>query len=431
MAEESLLGAMLLSRDAINEAIGIVTADDFYKPAHGVIYEAVVDLHSVGEPVDPVTVADQLRRRDMLETIGGPATLISLQANTPATTSAGRYAAIVTEMATLRRLIGVAGEVAELAYATPEDVAAAVDRAEQMIYEVSQSRRRRREATDMIANLEGWLDRLSDLFENGAPPGIQTGLIDLDEILGGLRPGQLITIAGRPAMGKSLVGAQIASYAASCGHPTLVVSAEMSTDEITTRLVAAEARVDLQHIRTAKLAASDWPRLSIAIDNLKPAPLLIDDDSAATVTSIAATARRIKARRGLELIVVDYLQLLTAVNTSKGRENRQVEVSDICAGLKRIARQIEVPVIALAQLNRQVENRSDKRPTLADLRESGAIEQDSDIVIGLYRDEYYNPQSDDIGVAELSVLKQRNGPTGLVKVAYLEKFGRFANMARM
>jgi replicative DNA helicase len=429
-AEESLLGAMLLARDAIAAAVETCDTDDFYKPAHAHVFDAITTLYSRGEPADPVTVADELSRAGLLDAIGGLSALISLQADTPATTNATRYARIVEEHALLRRLIAVAGEIAEMGYSVPEDVAATVDRAESLVFEVAERR-----VTDSLKPLKTLLgeslDRLEQLFDRGETiTGVPTGYIDLDERLFGLQPSSLVIVGARPAMGKTSFGLGIAAHAAvEARVPTLVFSLEMAHEELTQRLLVAEARVESGRIRNGRLADSDWPKISQAIARLGDAPLFIDDNPNLTVMEMRAKARRLKAREGgLGLIIVDYLQLMSS---RVAAENRQIEVSSISRGLKILARELQVPVVALSQLSRNLEMRADKRPMLADLRESGSLEQDADVVLFLYRDELYNPDSPDRGTAEVIVAKHRNGPTGRLQLAFLDHHTRFANMARV
>ncbi|HZT64547.1 MAG TPA: replicative DNA helicase [Acidimicrobiales bacterium] len=428
-AEESLLGSMLLSRDAIASAVEACTSDDFYKPAHGHVFEAICSLYSQGEPVDPVTVADELRRASLLDAIGGGATLISLQASTPATTSAGRYARIVADHALLRRLIGVAAEIAEMGYDIPDDVTEAIDRAESMVFNVAQ-----RKIADTVAPirdlLEQSLDRLEALYERGdSITGVPTGYHDLDEQLSGLQPSSLVVIGARPSMGKTAFALGIAAHAAMEAQRTvLFFSLEMSHLEITQRLLCAEARVDATRMRNGRLHEADWSKISHAIGRLGEASIFIDDNPNVTVMDIRAKARRLKSREDLSLVVVDYLQLMSGRSNA---ENRQVEISEISRSLKILARELEVPVVALSQLSRTLESRADKRPMLADLRESGAIEQDSDVVMFIYRDEIYNAESQDRGTAEIIVAKHRNGPTGVARLAFLDHYARFANMARV
>lgn len=429
-AEESLLGAMLLSREAVAVALEVTDAGHFYKPAWGHVFAAGAELYTAGEPVDPTTVADVLARHGLLELVGGPSALIRLQAGTPATSAAGKYARIVADMHILRRLIQAANEISGMGYDLPSDVGATLERAEAMVYELADSRRVQRADLSLLPESLGrWLDQLQAAYETGGTMGIPTGWHDVDQMLRGLHEGELVTIAARPSMGKSACALNLAVEVASTGRPVLFESIEMSEQELHNRLLASEARVDLQRIRSARLQESDWPKLSHAIGRLGSAPIVIADNPSATLLSIRSDARRVRARcGGLGVVVVDYLQLLASPHKA---ENRQVEVSELARGLKVLARDLKVPVVALAQLNRNLEQRGDKRPVLSDLRESGEIENSSDVVAFLYRDEVYNPDSSDRGTAEFIVAKQRNGPTGTARLAWLAHFGRFANMARM
>ncbi|MDQ6949485.1 MAG: replicative DNA helicase [Actinomycetota bacterium] len=375
-AEESLLGAMLLSRDAISAAVELqLGAEDFYKPAHGHIYDAITTLYSQGEPADPVTVSEQLARAGLLDAVGGGAMLISVQARTPAISNAPRYARIVEEHALLRRLIAVAGEVAEMGYQVPEDVTAAVDQAEAMVFEVAQRR-----VTDSLSPirelLERQLDRIEALYGRGDEiVGVPTGYVDLDRALSGLQPSSLVVVGARPGMGKTSWALGAAAHAAlEARVPVLVFSLEMGHLEVTQRMLSAEARVDATRLRNGRLLETDWPKISHAVGRLAEAPIHIDDNPHLTVMEIRAKARRLKARGGLGLVVIDYLQLMTGRH---GAENRQVEVSEISRGLKILARELEVPVVALSQLSRNLESRADKRPILADLRESGCLTADT------------------------------------------------------
>jgi replicative DNA helicase len=428
-AEESLLGAMMLSAGAIAEAAGRVTASDFYKPAHGHVYDAVHTLYASGQPVDSVTVSDELRRADLLEAIGGPAVLAQIMASTPATSNAGRYATIVEEYALLRRLIGVAGEIAELGYSVPEDVTKALDRAESLVYEVNEKR-----VTDTTKKLSQMLsenlDRLETLMEKGdAITGTPTGYIDLDHLLSGLQPSALIVVGARPAMGKTSFALGMVAHAAlEARKPALFFSLEMSNLELSQRLLCAEAKVDSTRVRNGQLQPDDWKKISSAMGRLGDAPIWIDDNPNLTIMEIRAKARRLKSQIGdLGMIVIDYLQLMSGRSSA---ENRQVEVSELSRGLKILARELETPVVALSQLSRGLEMRSDKRPMLADLRESGSIEQDSDVVMFIFREEIYDPKPENAGQAEIIVAKHRSGPTGVIDLAFLPQYTRFANMAR-
>ncbi len=599
-AEESLLGAMLLSRDAIAIAVEQVSADDFYKPSHAHLFDAITSLYGRGEPADAVTVAEEMRRAGTLDAAGGAAMLVSLQANTPAISSAGRYARIVQEHAMLRRLIGVAYEIAELGYELPGDVAAALDEAEAMVFQVAQRR-----SSDTVRSLKELLteslDQIEYLFERGeAITGVPSGYSDLDHHLFGLQPSNLIVVGARPSMGKTAFALGIAAHAAARAHvPVLFFSLEMSHVEIAQRVLCSEARVDAGRVRNGKLVESDWSKISQAIGRIGTAPLYIDDNPNLTVMDIRAKARRMKsAEGGLGLVVVDYLQLMTGRSTA---ESRQVEISEISRGLKILARELQIPVVALSQLSRSLEARADKRPMLADLREclagdtvvsradsggvttiaelartgardvpvwsldpdcqlvaavmseawstgvkevydvtlssgrsmratanhplftldgwqqvgelragtrlavvprsrpalvrrslhaaateapltllervgtsdlpfapaveweavtsvvpageeevfdahvpgthsflansivshnSGAIEQDADVVMFIYRDDVYNPESSDRGTAEVLIAKHRNGPTGVAKLAFVSNYARFGDLAR-
>ena len=429
-AEESLLGAMMLSKDAIAAASEIIGGpDDFYKPAHGHIYEAIIGLYGTGEPVDPVTVADALTRVDLLEAIGGTGVLVNLQSRTPATTSAGRYAKIVEEHALLRRMIWVSSEIIEGAYSVPDDVDGLIDDAEARMYAVAE--RRLTDTTAPIGDLLNLtLDRLEELYNRGETiTGTPTGYVDLDKLLAGLQPSSLVVVGARPAMGKTSFALGIASHAAmKAQRPTLLFSLEMSQLELSQRILCAEARVDATKVRNGTLSTAEWEKIHHAVGRLAGAPIFIDDNPNLTIMDIRAKARRLKARLGdLGCIIIDYIQLM---NGRMRAENRQVEISEISRNLKILARELECPVVACAQLNRQLETRADKRPMLSDLRESGALEQDSDVVLFLYRDEVYNPETPDRGQAEVIVAKHRAGPTRTIRLAWIENNTRFDNMAR-
>ncbi|MEZ5171405.1 MAG: replicative DNA helicase [Acidimicrobiia bacterium] len=427
--EESLIGAMLLSRDAITAAgERRLSTSDFYKPAHGHVFEAVMALYGQGEPVDPVTISEELRRVGLLDAVGGKSALVALQANTPASANAGHYAAIVSELALMRRLIAVGGEIAEMGYVSTESVSDTLDRAESLVYDVAGGRVT--DPVDLHTSLEDTLDQLEYLYgHEGDITGVPTGYDDLDSVLLGLQPSALVILAARPGMGKSALALGAArNVALTQRRPVLFFSLEMGHLELTKRLLASEARVDSKKLATGNIPEADWTRLSHAVGRLAEAPLLIDDNPHCTVMEMRAKARRIKARHGdLGLVVVDYIQLMSGSATA---ENRQIEVSEMSRSLKILARELETPVLALSQLNRQLEYRTDKRPVLADLRESGSLEQDADVVCFIYRDEIYNPESEDRGIAEVIVGKHRNGPTDSVRLAFIPQFTQFANMAR-
>jgi replicative DNA helicase len=404
------------------------TRSDFYKPSHALIFDAVSSLFARGEPADAVSVAEELRRQGVLEEIGGAAILGSLQSNTPAISSATRYARIVEENALLRRLIGAANEIAEIGYGLPDDVTAAIDQAESMVYEVAE--RRSSDSVVLLNHLLGrTFDELERLYERGESiTGVATGYRDIDEQLSGLQPSNLVVVGARPSMGKTAFALGLASHAAMQGTPVLFFSLEMGHLEIAQRVLCAEARVDATRLRNGRLLDSDWGKISSAIGRIGTAKLYVDDNPNVTVMDIRAKARRMRSREGLGLVVVDYLQLM---RSPSGAENRQVEISEISRGLKILARELRIPVVALSQLSRALETRSDKRPVLADLRESGAIEQDADVVMFIYRDDVHNPDSQAKGTAEINIAKHRNGPIGSATLAFVSTYARFANMAKV
>lgn len=428
-AEESVLGACLLSREAIANVLEVVSAEDFYKPTHGVIFEAVLSLYGRGEPVDAVTLAEELRRADSLEQIGGATYIHTLVSGVPTAGSATYYAKIVEELALLRRLIDASQTISDLAFNVPEDVAEAVDEAENLIYQVS-----RRRITEDFRELKGLLtenmEMVEKLYERGSLiTGTASGFTELDNITAGFQPSNLIIVAARPSMGKSSWAVTVAqNIAVAQKQPVVIFSLEMSKMELVQRLLCAEARVDSNRLRRGALQDSDWPKLSHALGRLAEAPIFIDDTAQLSVMEMRAKCRRLQSKHGLGLVIVDYLQLMQPV---KRTDNRVQEISEISRSLKILARDLEVPVLAVSQLSRNVEYRSDKRPLLADLRESGAIEQDSDLVIFIYRDEVYNPDSPQKGIAEIHVAKHRNGPIGKIELTFLEHYTKFADLARM
>ena len=421
---------MMLSREAITAAVEAhIETADFYKPAHGLIFDAALALHARGEPIDPVTMAEELRRSGHLEALGGSQALLRIQAATPASANSAHYAQIVSELAMLRRLIGTAADIQEMAYSSDDEVDETLDRAESLIFEVAERR-----AADTLKllhpALEQTLLQLESLYDRDTSIiGVPTGYHDLDELLLGLQPSTLSIVAARPGQGKTSLALGIAQHVAVHVHkPVLFFSMEMGYLELTKRLLAAEAQIDARKLSTGRLSEHEWPKLNQAVGRLAEAPFFIDDNPHCTVMEMRAKARRTKAKYGdLGLIVVDYLQLMATTGRS---ESRQVEVSELSRGLKILARELDCPVMTLSQLNRQLEYRQDKRPMLADLRESGAIEQDADIVLFIYRDELYNPKTEDPGVAEIIVAKHRNGPTGSSRLAFLEQYTKFANLAR-
>lgn len=429
-AEESVLGACMLSREAVANVIEIVKADDFYKPAHGEIFMAMLELYGRGDPIDVVTLAEELKRRGSLDSMGGNAYLFTLQQTVPTAGSAVYYGRIVEESALLRRLIEASHNISEMGYSVPEDVEDAIDYAEDLIYQVSQ-RRDLQDFQPLRDLLAENMEVVEHLYERGsAITGLPTGFTELDSITAGLQPSNLIVIAARPAMGKSAFAVSIAQHCAVEEQiPVVIFSLEMSKMELVQRLMCAEARVDSNRLRRGSLQDSDWPKLSHALGRLAEAPVFIDDTASVTIMEMRAKCRRLKAKHGLGLVIVDYLQLMQPSSNRRG-DNRVQEVADVSRSLKILARELELPVIAVSQLSRNVEHRTDKRPMLADLRDSGSIEQDADIVMFIYRDEVYNPDSPQKGIAEINVAKHRSGPIGKVDLAFLQHYTKFANLAR-
>src|SRR5256714_10102760 len=427
-AEEAVPGAMLLAPGAIAAVGEILNAGDFYRESHGIIYKTAIGLYSRGEPVDWVTVVDELEKRGELEAAGGKARVAELAVSVPATANAAHYARIVREMGVLRGLINVGGEVARLGWERPGETEELLDRAEQAIFQLSQTR-----VTSEFSHIELLLkesfERITALYEAGAEvTGVPAGFRDLDRLTSGFQPGNLIVIAARPSMGKSALGLCIATnLAVRYETPVALFTLEMSKSEVTQRLMCSEAKVESQRLRNGKLAVDDWPRLTAACDKLAKAPIYVDDTGSITMMEIRSKARRLKSREpNLGLIVVDYMQLMTS---GVSAENRVQEVSQISRSLKQLARDLDVPILALSQLSRAVEQRHDKRPILSDLRESGSIEQDADLVAFIYRDEYYNDESDQQGIAEVILSKHPNGPTDSIKLSFLKRYAKFADLA--
>jgi replicative DNA helicase len=427
-AEESVLGAMMLSPGAIGNVSEELDAGDFYRESHAKIYRAALGLFARGEPVDAITVADELEERGELEAAGGRLRIHELARLVPTTANAAHYARIVREMAVLRGLIDAGAEVARLGWERPGEAADLLDRAEQIIFELSQERVSS-EFTHIEELLRESFERITQLYEAGEEiTGVPSGYRDLDRLTSGFQPGNLIIVAARPSMGKSALALCVAAnIAVRHGLPVGLFTLEMSKSEVTQRLMCSEAKVESQRLRSGKLATDDWPRLTAACDKLAKAPIYVDDTGSMTIMGIRAKARRLKSKEPtLGLIVVDYLQLMTS---DSNFESRVQEVSQISRQLKILARELDLPIIAMSQLSRAVEQRHDKRPILSDLRDSGSIEQDSDLVAFIYRDEYYNDESPDQGLAEVILAKHRNGPTGVVKLSFLQRYAKFADLA--
>ena len=426
-AEQCVLGGMLMSKDAISDVMEVIRPADHYRPAHQIVHEAILELYGRGEPADPVTVSDLLAKRGELARVGGGAYLHTLIASVPTAANAGYYARIVRERAILRRLVEVGTRIVQLGYAGDGDADELVDRAQAEIYGVTE----RRVSEDFLPLSEimpGALDEIEAIgSRGGVMTGVPTGFANLDALTNGLHAGQMVVIAARPAIGKSTLALDLAR-AAAVKHrlATVMFSLEMSRNEITMRLLSAEARVPLHAMRTGQMGEEDWTRLARRMSEVVDAPLFIDDSPNMSMVEIRSKCRRLKQRHDLRMVIVDYLQLMSS---PRRVENRQQEVSEMSRSLKLLAKEIDVPVVAISQLNRGPEQRNDKRPLLSDLRESGSIEQDSDVVILLHREDAYERESPRAGEADLIVAKHRNGPTTTVTVAFQGHYSRFVDMA--
>ena len=427
-AERALLGAMLLTTAAIADAVELSAAADFYRPAHAHVFDAIEALYGAGEPVDTVTVAAELQRNGLLEKAGGAGALVEMQASTPVAGNADHYGRIVAGHARRRALVGVAGEIAELAYG-PGEVDDVEDQAQALVFAAT-ARRAQRGPVVLDEVLDDGYEHAVALSEHDGLVGVTTGYNDLDEILLGLRPATLTILGARPGMGKTALVLAIALAAArSEDRPVVFFSLEMSRLELSQRVYASDGGIPAKAIRTGRMNEGQWEAFGAIRDGHRGLPVAIDDDPNVSVLDIRTRARRLAAASGggLALIVVDYLQLM---GNRRGAESRQVEVAEMSRGLKILARELDCPVLALSQLSRAPEARSDKRPILADLRESGAIEQDADVVMFLYRDEEYHVDTSERGVAEVHVAKHRSGPTGTIKLAWQREFARFVGLER-
>ncbi|MGD9485549.1 replicative DNA helicase [Streptomyces sp. TRM70308] len=429
-AEQSVLGGMLLSKEAIADVVEVLKGPDFYRPAHETIYQAILDLYAKGEPADPITVAAELTRRGELTKVGGNGYLHSLVQTVPTAANAEYYAEIVHERAVLRRLVEAGTRITQMGYAADGDVDEIVNSAQAEIYAVTEQRTSE-DYLPLNDIMEGALDEIEAIgSRSGQMTGVPTGFTDLDSLTNGLHPGQMIVIAARPAMGKSTLALDFAR-ACSIRHnlPSVIFSLEMGRNEIAMRLLSAEARVALHHMRSGSMTDDDWNKIARQMPQVTDAPLYIDDSPNLTMMEIRAKCRRLKQRNDLQLIVIDYLQLMQS-GASRRPESRQQEVSEMSRNLKLLAKELEVPVIALSQLNRGPEQRTDKKPMVSDLRESGSIEQDADMVILLHREDAYEKESPRAGEADLIVAKHRNGPTATITVAFQGHYSRFVDMAQ-
>jgi replicative DNA helicase len=428
-AEQSVLGGMLLSKDAIAGVTEILRPGDYYRPAHTIIHNAIVALYDLGQPADPITVADYLTKAGDIVRVGGPSTLHTLVNNVPSSANAEYYAEIVHDCAQLRTVIETGNQIAQMGYDRDTDARQILDEAQTALSAAAGV------VEDPQAGLigegfEDYVDELDAFQKHGQAKGVPTGFADLDALTGGLQPGQVIILAARPALGKSTLGVD---FVRSCSiihqRPSVFFSLEMSRSELMNRVMSAQGQIALHHLRHKGLMTDeDWIRFSAVSKRVMEAPLTIDATAELTVMQIKAKCRRIKQRGGLDLVVIDYLQLLQS--GLRKSENRQVEVSTMSRNIKLMAKELEVPVVILAQLNRGPEQRNDKRPMMSDLRESGALEQDADLVILLHREDAYEKESPRSGEADFIVAKHRNGPTATITTAFQGHYSRFVDMAR-
>ncbi|MES0328330.1 MAG: replicative DNA helicase [Gammaproteobacteria bacterium] len=427
-AEQAVIGGLLLDNRAWEKIADRIHEKDFYRHDHRLIFRAIGSLESKTQPFDVVTLSESLAYNEELEEVGGLAYLGRLAKDTPSAANIVAYADIVRERSVLRQLIGVGTDIAESGY-RPEGrgTTELLETAEKNVFAIAEQKVRGQTGVRAISQvLSKTVEQIDHLFETkGAVSGVATGFTDLDKMTTGFQPGDLVIVAGRPAMGKTTFAMNVAETAAiSGGLPVVVFSMEMPGEQLAMRLISSLGRIDQHHIRTGELTDEDWPRITSSISMLSETKLFIDDTPAMSPSEVRARARRIKREHGLGLVVIDYLQLMQIAG---GSENRATEISEISRNLKALAKELGIPVIALSQLNRGLEQRTDKRPIMSDLRESGAIEQDADIILFVYRDEVYNDESPDKGTAEIIVGKQRNGPIGKVRLTFHGKYTRFDN----
>ena len=429
-AEKSVLGSVLLDKEALYEVLEILKPEDFYNEMHREIYSAVIELYRKSRPVDILTVSEELKKRKSLEMVGGRAYIALLSTAVPSTSNAGEYAKIIAEKAVLRKLIGTASDIIDKGYQEKMSSSEVLDFAERGIFEIAQSRQTKDFALikDVLWENIAKIDEMSKL--EGNITGLTTGFIDLDARTSGFQKSDLIMLAARPSMGKTALALNIAQQAAiKSKAKVLIFSLEMSRDQLGQRMLSMESRIEMQKLKTGNLERKDWDQIHIALDALSRTSIYIDDTPGITAMEIKNKCRRLKAEKGLDLIVIDYLQLMSF----EGRaESRQQEITALSRFLKQLAREMDCPVVVLSQLSRAPEQRTDHRPILSDLRESGSIEQDADIVMFLYRDEYYNPETTDKpNVCEVIIAKQRSGPTGTIELTWLGKYTRFVDKSRL
>jgi len=427
-AEIAVLGSMLMGEDAISKAIECLDYSCFYKDQHKKVFTAIINLYNTNKGVDLVTLIEELKRSETLNETGGPAYLTELANSVPTSANILHYAKIVKEKAVLRHLISTATQIVQESYEPGSDVDELVDRAEKLIFEVA-SRKVDSNIIHIKDIIKDSIERIDLLYQKKENiTGLPTGFYDFDTMTAGLQESDLIVIAGRPSMGKSAFATCIAEHVGIIKKiPLVFFSLEMSKEQLVQRMLCSHAKVDAHKVRTGFLSQSDWPHLTNAAGKLSEAPIFIDDTPALSLLELRAKARRFKSQHEIRLIIVDYLQLMRGPQRV---ENRQQEISEISRSLKALARELNVPLIAISQLSRAVEQRSDRRPQLSDLRESGAIEQDADVVALLLREEYYNETEENKGIAEVNIAKQRNGPVGTIRLAFIPEYARFDNLSK-
>jgi len=427
-AEQSLIGGLMLNKTAWDKVADVVTADDFYRNDHRIIFSAIADLVNDGNPCDVVTISEFLDNRDELGKAGGLEYLAALANETPGAANARAYANIVRERAMLRSLINAGNEISGSAFATDGRSATdLVDEAERRVFEIAERGSRGRTGFRSLKQiLPETVDRIDLLHQSeGDITGISTGFNEFDKLTAGLQGGDLVIVAGRPSMGKTTLAVNIAENAAiGTKVPTAIYSMEMPAQQLAFRMISSLGRVDMKHLRTGQFPDEDWSRINTAVQLMSDAPIFIDDTAGMSPTEIRARARRLQREHGLGLIVVDYLQLMQVPGST---ENRATEISEISRSFKALAKELNIPIIALSQLNRSVEQRTDKRPVMSDLRESGALEQDADVIVFIYREEVYNPDTPKKGLADISIAKQRNGPIGDFLLTFVGKYTKFEN----
>lgn len=431
-AEEAVLGSLLIDPDAIFEVAGFLKPEAFHNQSNRDVFEAILRLYGRRDAVDTLTVLEELRRHDKLEQVGGESYVVGLVSAVPTSLNAASYGRIVEAAAVRRQLLQAAGDIAKLAYDEEEDIDVVIDRAEQRLFGVSE-KRTTRDLTPIRDIAQEYLQRIEELNNQQQDVvGVPTGFTDMDKLLGGLNRSDLLILAARPGMGKTSLQNAIALTAARTYKKRVAIfNLEMSGEQLVQRMLAAETRIDLQRLRRGQLTDPEWSILYEAIERLSETRIFIDDSPIVTPMQLRTKCRRLYAEHGIDLIMIDYLQLMQSDRSSSGGTNRVQEIGDISRGLKQLARELDVPVLAAAQLSRAVESRNDKRPVLSDLRDSGSIEQDADIVMFIYRDEYYNPDSTDRpGIAEINVAKHRNGPTATIDLYWNAELASFANLQR-